>query len=400
MPLLAPVTAAGTKKSIKFAAKEWHTMKKIEMVDLVSQYARIRSEIDNAMASVAGSARFIRGPEVKLFEEEMAEYLGVSSVIGCGNGTDALQVAMMALGLKPGDEVITTNFTFIATVEVVALLGLTPVLTDPCPDCFNITPEAIERAITPATRAIVPVHLFGQCCDMEPLLDIAARHNLFVVEDCAQATGAEYIFSDGRRAKAGTMGDIGCTSFFPSKNLGCWGDGGALFTNDESLGERARSITNHGMKRRYYHDITGINSRLDTLQAAILRVKLKYLDSFNRARSDAAAYYDRAFKPVPGLTTPCRTKYSDHIFHQYTLKVADGRRDDLKEHLTANGIPSMIYYPVPISEQKAYSYLPFSGKPFPVTGELSRQVLSLPMHTELDEEQLEYITGCVTDFFA
>lgn len=375
-------------------------MRKIEMVDLVSQYARMKEEIDSAMATVAESARFIRGPEVGLFEEELASYMGVSSVIGCANGTDALQVAMMALGLRPGDEVITTNFTFIATVEVVALLGLTPVLTDPCGECFNITPESIEKAITPATRAIVPVHLFGQCCDMEPIMEIARRHNLFVIEDCAQATGADYIYRDGRRAKAGTIGDIGCTSFFPSKNLGCWGDGGALFTNDDALAERIRSITNHGMKKRYYHDETGVNSRLDTLQAAILRVKLKSLDSFNQARRAAADYYDRAFKDIPGITIPVRTSHSEHIFHQYTLRIAGGQRDALREHLSGKGIPSMIYYPVPLSEQKAYSDYPFAGKSFPVTEELSREVLSLPMHTELDEEQLGFVTGSVVDFLS
>ena len=345
------------------------------------------------------STAFIKGPDVELFEKELASYLGSRNVIGCGNGTDALQIAMMALGLKPGDEVITTNFTFIATVEVVALMGLGLSLTDPCPRCFNITAEEIEKAITPATKAIVPVHLFGQCCNMEPILEIARKHNLYVIEDTAQANGAEYIFSDGRRAMAGTMGDIGCTSFFPSKNLGCYGDGGALCTNNDELAALIRSIINHGMKVRYYHDHIGVNSRLDTIQAAILRVKLKHLDSFNLARQKAAEFYDTAFKGVKAITIPAKMKSSTHIYHQYTLRVPATLRDKLKEHLGSLGIPSMVYYPVPVNRQKAYSHYRFPQKGFPVTDTLSEEVISLPMHTELDQEQLNYITSAVINFF-
>ena len=324
-------------------------MKEIQMVDLGTQYERLKPAIDSAIKRVIDSTAFIKGPDVESFEQEMAAYLGIDHVIACGNGTDALQIAMMALGLKPGDEVITTNFTFIATVEVVALLGLKPVLADPCPDSFNITPEAIEKAITPATRAIVPVHLFGQCCNMEPIIEIARKYNLFIIEDTAQANGADYIFSNGKRARAGTMGHIGCTSFFPSKNLGCYGDGGALMTSDPKLAADIGSIINHGMKVRYYHDHVGINSRLDTIQAAILRVKLEHLDSFNRARNAAAEFYDKSFAAIDELTLPARASWSTHIFHQYTLRVANGKRDALKAHLNDNGIPAMIYYPVAIS---------------------------------------------------
>jgi len=374
-------------------------MRDIQMVDLRVQYDRLKPEIDEAIKRVVESTAFIKGPDVELFETEMAAYLGIKNVIACGNGTDALQIAMMALGLKPGDEVITTNFTFIATVEVVALLGLGLSLTDPCPTSFNITAEEIEKAITPATKAIVPVHLFGQCCNMEPIIEIARKHNLFIIEDTAQANGAEYIFSDGRRAKAGTMGHVGCTSFFPSKNLGCYGDGGALCTNDDELGSLIRSIINHGMKVRYYHDTIGVNSRLDTIQAAILRVKLRHLDSFNKARQDAAKFYDEAFRNIEGITTPAKMAYSTHIYHQYTLKVKGGMRDKLKEHLQSLGIPSMVYYPVPVHKQKAYSHYRFPQKGFPVTDTLSEEVLSLPMHTELDNTQLNHITSSIINFF-
>jgi UDP-2-acetamido-2-deoxy-ribo-hexuluronate aminotransferase len=374
-------------------------MKDIQMVDLRSQYDRLKPDIDNAIKKVIDSTAFIKGPDVDHFEKELAGYLNANHVIACGNGTDALQIAMMALGLKPGDEVITTNFTFIATVEVVALLGLKPILTDPSPVSFNITPEAIERAITPATRAIVPVHLFGQCCDMEPIIEIARRHNLFIIEDTAQANGAEYIFSDGTRSKAGTMGDIGCTSFFPSKNLGCYGDGGALITSDDEIAALIRSIINHGMKVRYYHDNIGVNSRLDTIQAAILRVKLRHLDEFNRSRGEAARFYDEAFKGIDGIITPARMSWSTHIFHQYTLRIDGGRRDALKAYLQEKGIPSMVYYPVAISRQKAYSSYKFDENGYPVTTRLSEEVLSLPMHTELDNEQLKYITDTIITFF-
>ena len=374
-------------------------MKKIEMVDLRSQYERLKADIDNAMTGVISSTAFIKGPDVRLFEEELQRYLGNRHVISCANGTDALQIAMMALGLKPGDEVITTNFTFIATVEVIELLGLKTVLVEPDYGSFNISVEAIRRAITPRTRAIVPVHLFGQCADMEPILDLARQHDIHVIEDVAQATGAEYRFSDGTVKKAGTMGTIGCTSFFPSKNLGCYGDGGALFTDNDELAALIRSITNHGMKVRYYHDTIGVNSRLDTIQAAILRVKLRHLDAFNEARARAAAFYDTQLSGLSGITVPERSAFSSHIFHQYTLRIAGGERNSLRECLENEGIPAMIYYPVPLHMQKAYLHLGYRPDDFPVTTNLSGEVLSLPMHTELDDEQLAYITGCIRSKF-
>ena len=370
-------------------------MKKIEMVDLRSQYERLRADIDNAVTEVLNSTAFIKGPDVRLFEEELQRYLGVRHVISCANGTDALQIAMMALGLKPGDEVITTNFTFIATVEVIELLGLKTVLVEPEPDTFNISIEAVRKAITPRTKAIVPVHLFGQCAGMEPILELAREHGLSVIEDVAQATGAVYRFNDGTEKKAGTMGTIGCTSFFPSKNLGCYGDGGAIFTDDDGLAALIRSITNHGMKVRYYHDTIGVNSRLDTIQAAILRVKLRHLDEFNEARRNAASHYDRELSGLPGISVPVRAPFSTHIFHQYTLRIEDGRRDSLRECLENEGIPSMIYYPVPLHMQKAYQHLGYSPDDFPLTSRLAGEVLSLPMHTELDNEQLAWITDCI-----
>ncbi|MDX9772209.1 MAG: DegT/DnrJ/EryC1/StrS family aminotransferase [Bacteroidales bacterium] len=370
-------------------------MKKIEMVDLRSQYERLKADLDSAVAGVINSTAFIKGPDIRLFEEELQRYMGIGNVIACANGTDALQIAMMALGLRPGDEIITTNFTFIATVEVIELLGLSLVLVEPDPGTFNISVEAIEKAITPRTKAIVPVHLFGQCADMEPIIDLAHRHGLYIIEDVAQATGAEYRFSDGSVKKAGTMGTIGCTSFFPSKNLGCYGDGGALFTDNDELAALIRSITNHGMRVRYYHDTVGVNSRLDTIQAAILRVKLRHLDEFNEARQKAAAHYDRELSGLHGITVPVRASCSSHIFHQYTLRIAADRRDSLRECLENEGIPSMIYYPVPLHLQKAYAHLGYRPDDFPVTTRLTGEVLSLPMHTELDNEQLEYITGCI-----
>lgn len=374
-------------------------MKKIEMVDLRTQYERLKADIDSAVAGVIGSTAFIKGPDVRLFEEELQRYLGVRHVISCANGTDALQIAMMALGLRPGDEVITTNFTFIATVEVIELLGLKTVLVEPEPGTFNISQEAIRSAITPRTKAIVPVHLFGQCADMEPIMALAQEHGIHIIEDTAQATGAEYRFSDGTVKKAGTMGIIGCTSFFPSKNLGCYGDGGALFTDNDELAALIRSITNHGMKVRYYHDTIGVNSRLDTIQAAILRVKLRHLDEFSESRRKAAAFYDRELTGLPGIATPERASFTTHIFHQYTLKIDGARRNDLRECLENEGIPSMIYYPVPLHMQKAYLHLGYSPGDFPVTTRLSDMVLSLPMHTEMDDEQLAYITGCIRSKF-
>lgn len=369
------------------------------MVDLKTQYQRIRPEIDDAIFSVINSSAFIKGPDVKHFEEELKSYLGVRNVISCGNGTDALQIVMMSLGLKPGDEVITTNFTFIATLETVALLGLKPVIVEPESDSFNISADAIARAITPRTKAIVPVHLFGQCADMEAITELARMNNLFVIEDAAQATGADYFFSDGRHKKAGTIGSAGTTSFFPSKNLGCYGDGGAVYTDDDDLARKIRSIANHGMKLRYHYDDIGLNSRLDTLQAAILRVKLRYLDDYNKARQAAAGFYDEAFAGCSGIIIPERKNFSSHIFHQYTIKVRKGRRDELKKYLEENNIPSMVYYPGPLHMQQAYRYLGYSDADFPVTGKLCDEVLSLPMHTELDQEQMEYITGKILEFF-
>jgi UDP-2-acetamido-2-deoxy-ribo-hexuluronate aminotransferase len=374
-------------------------MREIQMVDLKTQYDKIRSEIDNAISSVINSTAFIKGPEVKLLEEELQSYLGVKHVISCANGTDALQIAMMSLGLKPGDEVITTDFTFIATVEAVALLGLKPVIIDPDPKNFNISAKQIQKAITPHTRTIIPVHLFGQCADMEGILELARIHNLLIIEDAAQATGADYYFRGGETKKAGTIGNAGTTSFFPSKNLGCYGDGGAVYTNDDELAKKIRSIANHGMKIRYHYNDIGINSRLDTLQAAILRVKLKYLDRYNSARKAVADYYDEAFAGCSDIVVPVREKYSSHIFHQYTVRIKNGLRDDLKKYLEENKIPSMIYYPGPLHMQEAYLYLGYKESDFPVTNALCKEVLSLPVHTEMEQDQLEYITRKVLNFF-
>ncbi len=368
------------------------------MVDLKSQYERLQEEIDTAVLEVVRSTQYINGPEVKKFQEELETYLGVKHVIPCANGTDSLQVAMMACVLKPGDEVITTSFTFVATVEVIALLGLKPVLVDVLPDTFNIDPEAVKKAITPKTKAIVPVHLFGQCVHMEPLMEIARENDLYVIEDNAQAIGAEYVFKDGTQKKAGTIGHIGCTSFFPSKNLGCYGDGGAIFTHDDELAKKMRVIVNHGMEVRYYHDSVGVNSRLDSIQAAILRIKLRHLDEFAAARRRAADFYNRAFDGHPKLTIPARNPFSTHVFHQYTLKTKDVDRLKLQEYLQAKGVPAMIYYPVPMHLQKAYTDPRYKEGDFPVTEDLSKRVISLPMHTELDEEQLKYITDSVLEF--
>ena len=369
------------------------------MVDLKTQYEKIRSGIDIAIKSVLESSAFIKGPDVKLFEEELQDYMGVKHVISCANGTDALQLAMMALGLKPGDEVITTNFTFIATVEVVALLGLKLVIVEPDPNSFNISVEAVRKAITKKTKAIVPVHLFGQCADMENLMEIAKKHNLLIIEDAAQATGADYIFRDGSTKKAGTIGNIGTTSFFPSKNLGCYGDGGALFTNDDIYAKKLRSIANHGMAVRYHHDDIGINSRLDSIQAAILRVKLKHLSQFNSSRKRVADLYDEAFTGCLSLSVPERVSYSSHIFHQYTMKVKNGKRDDLRKFLESKKIPSMIYYPGPLHMQEAYRYLGYSESDFPVTSKLCKEVLSLPMYPEIEQEQVDYIISNILNFF-
>ena len=373
-------------------------MKKIQMVDLQQQYQQIKPEIDNGIQEVVDSCAFINGPAVKSFQTDLESYLGVRHVIPCANGTDALQVSMMALGLNPGDEVITTSFTFIATAEVIALLNLTPVLVDVDPDTFNIDPEAIRRAITPKTKAIVPVHLFGQSAPMEEILEIASQHNLYVIEDNCQAIGSDYIYTSGLRKKAGSIGNVGCTSFFPSKNLGCYGDGGAIFTNDDELAKQLRIIVNHGMTIRYYHDLVGVNSRLDSIQAAVLRVKLKHLDEYAAKRRAAADYYDQAFAGQPGLKIPYRYPKSTHVFHQYTLITSNIDRKELIEFMASREIPVMIYYPVPLHLQKAYLDPRYKEGDFPVTEALSEQVISLPMHTELDEEQLAHITSSLLEF--
>jgi len=373
-------------------------MKSIQMVDLKSQYQHIKTEIDNGIQDVLDSCAFINGPAVKRFQENLEKYLGVKHVIPCANGTDALQVALMTLGLKPGDEVITTSFTFVATAEVIALLGLTPVLIDVEPDTFNMDLNALEKAITPKTKAIIPVHLFGQSCDMEVIMNLAKKHNLFVIEDACQSIGADFIFSDGRRQKTGTIGDIGCTSFFPSKNLGCYGDGGALFTNDDTLAEKLRVIANHGMKVRYYHDEIGVNSRLDSIQAVVLDAKLKHLDTYNANRAKAADYYSSAFSKCDKLTVPVKAKNSTHVWHQYTLQLHETvNRGELIEHLADKGIPAMIYYPVPLHQQKAYLDPRYKDGDFPISEKLAKTVLSLPMHSELTEEQLAYITSAVLE---
>lgn len=373
-------------------------MKQIQMVDLISQYHNFQDQIDQAVLDVVRSSAYINGPEVKEFQKELEDYLDAKHVVPCANGTDALQIAMMALGLKPGDEVITATFTYVATAEVIALLGLTPVLVDVDADTFNIDPEELRKAITPKTKAIVPVHLFGQCANMEAIMEIAREHNLFVIEDTAQAIGADYTFADGKTAKAGTIGDIGCTSFFPSKNLGCYGDGGAIFTNSDELAQKLRMVANHGQFRRYYHDEVGVNSRLDSIQAAILRIKLPHLDDFNAARNRAASFYDDAFRDHPRIKIPVRTKSSTHVFHQYTLQLNGVDRDALQEHLQSKGVPAMIYYPVALHMQKAYKDARYGEGHFPVTEELVNRVISLPMHTELTDNQLNLITQSVLEF--
>jgi dTDP-4-amino-4,6-dideoxygalactose transaminase len=373
-------------------------MKEIRMVDLKGQYDRIKPEIDAAIQEVIEATAFINGQAVRDFQADLEKYLGVKHVIPCANGTDALQVAMMGLDLQPGDEVITTSFTFIATAEVIALLKLIPVLVDVDPDTFNIDPAAIRRAITPKTKAIVPVHLFGQCADMEEILKIAAEHKLYVIEDACQAIGSDFMFSDGTIRKAGAMGDVTGMSFFPSKNLGCFGDGGAIFTNNDELAKQMRSVVNHGMTIRYYHDHIGVNSRLDSIQAAVLKVKLKYLDEYIKARRMAADFYDKAFAGHPRLKTPVRAENTLHVFHQYTLVTKNLNRDELQQFLASKNIPAMIYYPVPMHIQKAYQDPRYKEGDFPVTEALAKSVISLPMHTELDEEQLSFITSAVLEF--
>lgn len=375
-------------------------MEKIQMVDLNSQYMRIKTEVDEAIQAVLDSSAFINGKQVSSFAENLARYNGVKYVQTCGNGTDALQIAFMTLGLKRGDEVIVPVHTYVATAEVIALLGLKPVFVDCLPDLFTIDASKIEAAITPMTRAIVPVHLYGQCADMESVLKIADKYNLFVVEDAAQAIGAEYSFSDCSVKKAGTMGNIGITSFFPSKNLGCFGDGGALFINDDNLAERARMIANHGQAKKYHHDLIGCNSRLDTIQAAVLDVKLKHLDEYSEARNLLADFYDSALKSVDGIILPRRSKSSSHVFHQYTIRVLNAKRDAVKEALAKKGIPSMIYYPIPLHLQKAYVQDGLERGSFPVSEALAEEVLSLPMHTEMSEEVRAFIVESLIDILS
>jgi len=366
------------------------------MVDLKGQYEKIKEEVNTSILNVLDSTAYINGPEVKGFQSELEAYLDVKHVIPCANGTDALQIAMMGLGLKPGDEVITADFTFAATVEVIALLGLTPVLVDVNPDDFNIDVAAIEKAITPKTKAIVPVHLFGQCANMDAIMELAEKHNLFVIEDNAQAIGADYASANGTKKKAGTIGHVASTSFFPSKNLGCYGDGGAIFTNDDELAHIIRGIVNHGMYKRYHHDVVGVNSRLDSIQAAVLRAKLKNLGDYSTARQLAASKYDKAFSAIDCVTTPVRN--GDHVFHQYTLKIKGVDRDGLAQFLNDNDIPCGVYYPIPLHSQKAYADERYNEADFPVTNQLIKEVISLPMHTELDDEQIEFITSKVIEF--
>jgi dTDP-4-amino-4,6-dideoxygalactose transaminase len=370
-------------------------MDSIKMVDLYGQYFRIKEEVDSAIQEVIRNTSFVKGEEVQLFEKELGDYLGVRHVIACANGTDALQIALMALELKQGDEVITADFTFVATAEVIALMGMIPVLADVNRSDFLINPDEIEKKITSRTKAIIPVHLFGQCADMERITDIARKYKLFVIEDNAQALGADY--NGSFNCKAGTIGEIGCTSFFPSKNLGCFGDGGALYTNNDELAARIRSIANHGMTRRYFHDHIGVNSRLDGIQAAILRVKLRHLDEYNRLRSEAAARYDKLLSGIKGIEVPARTEKSNHIFHQYTLKCKATRRDEIIEKLKDRKIPAMIYYPVPLHGQKAYAHYGFVHEDYPVTSDLCREVFSLPMHTELTVEEQDYICRTLSE---
>ncbi len=373
-------------------------MKKIQMVDLVSQYEKIQPEIDKAVLDVIRSSAYINGPEVKSFQSEFENYLHVKHVIPCANGTDALQIAMMALGFQPGDEVITANFTYVATAEVIALLKLKPVLVDVNPDTFTLDPKAVEAAITNRTVAIVPVHLFGQCADMDAIMEIAKKHTLAVIEDVAQAIGSDYRLQNGTTQKAGTIGTVGCTSFFPSKNLGCYGDGGAIFTNDDELGKKIRVIANHGQSVLYYHDEVGVNSRLDSIQAAILRIKLRHLDEYAAARNKVADYYDKAFANHPNIIAPKRFKNSNHVFHQYTLILKNADRNKLREYLADKNIPAMIYYPVPLHLQKAYLDPRYKEGDFPVTEMLCASVISLPIHTEMTEETLKYIVESVLTF--
>ena len=374
-------------------------MRKIQMVDLQTQYQFIKPQVDAGMQEVLSSAQFINGPTVRNFQADLEAYLGVKHVIPCANGTDALQVAMMGLGLKPGDEVITADFTFAATVEVIALLGLTPVLVDVLPDTFNIDPDAVEKAITPNTKAIVPVHLFGQVADMNRIMDIAQKHDLFVIEDNAQGIGATHTNAAGAKVKTGGIGHVGSTSFFPSKNLGCYGDGGAIFTNDDDLAHTIRGVVNHGMYKRYHHDVVGVNSRLDSLQAVVLNEKLKLLDFYNERRKWAAIRYSQLLQDHPKIETPITSGDCDsHVYHQYTLKIVGADRDALVAHLQQHDIPCGVYYPIPLHLQKAYADKRYKEEDFAVTNQLINQVISLPMHSELDEDQIQFICKTILAF--
>lgn len=371
----------------------------IQMVDLKTQYHHIKEEIDKAIIDCISSTAFINGPAVKEFQANLERYLGVKHVIPCANGTDSLQIAMMALDLKPGDEVICPAFTYVATAEVIGLLGLTPVMVDVDPQTFNITAQEIEKGITPKTKAIVPVHLYGQSCDMESIMQLASKYNLYVIEDNAQAIGADYTFADGSKAKTGTIGHIGSTSFFPSKNLGCYGDGGALITNDDELAQKMRMIANHGQEKKYYHKVLGCNSRLDTIQAAILNIKLKHLDNYSQSRNKMASFYDEAFSAINELQVPKRQVNSTHVFHQYTLKVKNGRRNELQQFLSEKGIPSMIYYPLPLYKQEAFQQFVSTDFKLVTTEELCNEVLSLPIHTEMNIDNMNFVFSSVKSFF-
>ncbi len=373
-------------------------MKKIQMVDLITQYEEIKSDVDTAIQEVITNAQFINGPYVKQFQQDLEKYLGVKHVIPCANGTDALQIALMALGLKPGDEVITPSFTYIATTEVIALLRLTPVFVDVNEDDYCMNIDSLRAAITINTKAIVPVHLYGQAANMEEIMNVAREHNLTVIEDNAQAIGCDYTFVDGTKKKTGAIGHIGATSFFPSKNLGCYGDGGAIFTNDDKLADKMRMIANHGQSERYYHDVVGCNSRLDSIQAAVLCVKLKKLDQYITARNKVAEYYDRELSKIPGITVPARNMHSNHVFHQYTMQLKGINRDELNKFLAEKDIPSMIYYPVPGHKQKMFASFGLKDMILPVTDLLTTKVLSLPIHTEMEEEQLAYICNAIKEF--
>ena len=374
-------------------------MDTIEMVNLKGQYQKIKSEIDDAIQNCLDNAAFINGPQVKEFGTALENYLGVKYVIPCANGTDALQIALMSLDLKPGDEVIVPSFTYVATAEVIALLGLIPIMVDVLPDDFSIDLEQVKKSISSKTKVIVPVHLFGQCAGMEELLQIAKEYKLFVIEDTAQAIGAKYTFRNGTIMEAGTMGNIGTTSFFPSKNLGCYGDGGAIFTNNDELAQKIKMIANHGQSKKYQHDIVGVNSRLDTLQAVVLNIKLKHLDEYCKARNKVAQYYDNNLREIQGITIPKRVPNSTHVFHQYTIKIADNKRDELKNFLFEKGIPSMVYYPIPLHFQKAYQNNDYPKGVFPVAEDLCNRVLSLPIHTEMNEIELQYITSSIKEFY-